>query len=79
MMDRRAFITVVGESILAAPLTANAQRLASPRRVGVLFVLLSSAGTEAQAFRQGLRDAGYTEGNHAFEQDSSLAYVRRGR
>jgi putative tryptophan/tyrosine transport system substrate-binding protein len=63
MMDRRAFITMVGGSILAAPLTANAQRSASPRRVGVLLVLLSPAGKEAQAFRQGLRDAGYVEGS----------------
>src|SRR5262245_66590985 len=62
-MDRRAFITVVGGSIVAAPLTTNAQRSASPRGVGVLLVLLSSAGKEAQAFRQGLRDAGYAEGS----------------
>src|SRR5262245_51343458 len=61
-MDRRAFIAVAG-GILAAPLTANAQRSASPRRVGVLFVLLSPEEKEAQAFRQGLRDAGYAEGS----------------
>ena len=63
MMDRRAFVAMVSGSILAAPTTASAQRSASPRRVGVLFVLLSSAGREAQAFRQGLRDAGYAEGS----------------
>src|SRR4029453_15556018 len=62
-MDRGAFLTIVGGSIVAAPLTGNAQRSASPRRVGVLFVLLSPAGKEAQAFRQGLRDAGYAEGS----------------
>jgi ABC-type uncharacterized transport system substrate-binding protein len=61
MMDRRAFVAMVSGSILAAPTTASAQRSTSPRRVGVLFVLLSSAGREAQAFRQGLRDAGYAE------------------
>src|SRR4029450_3054226 len=62
-MDRRAFITMVGGSILAAPTTASAQRSASPRRVGVLFVLLSSAGREAQAFPEGRGDAGYAEGS----------------
>src|SRR5262245_37794011 len=63
MMERRAFITFVGGSVVAAPLIAEAQRSASPRRIGVLFVLLSSTGKEAHAFRQGLRDAGYAEGS----------------
>lgn len=62
MMERRAFLTVVGGSVVAGPLIANAQRSTSPRRIGVLFVLLSSTGKEALAFRQGLRDAGYAEG-----------------
>jgi hypothetical protein len=56
-MDRRAFAIRVGGSILAAPLHAEGQRSAPPRRIGVLLVLLSPAGKEAQAFRQGLRDA----------------------
>jgi ABC-type uncharacterized transport system substrate-binding protein len=61
-MDRRVFITVVGGSILvAAPRVAGAQTL-SQRRIGVLLVLLSPAGNEAQAFRHGLRDVGYVEG-----------------
>ena len=41
---------------------ADAQQPASPRRVGVLLVLYSPESKEAQAFRQGLRDAGYAEG-----------------
>jgi ABC-type uncharacterized transport system substrate-binding protein len=41
---------------------ADAQQAASPRRIGVLLVLFSPESKEAQAFRQGLRDAGYAEG-----------------
>jgi putative ABC transport system substrate-binding protein len=59
-MNRRAFVTGLG-AVLARPMVAEAQ-VASPRRIGVLLVLLSPTGTEAQAFRQGLRDAGYVEG-----------------
>jgi len=66
-MTRRAFTFALGA--LAAclglgglPSAADAQPRASPWRIGVLLVLLSPAGREAQAFRQGLRDAGYVEG-----------------
>jgi putative ABC transport system substrate-binding protein len=41
---------------------ADAQKPESPRHVGVLLGGLSPESKEAQAFRQGLRDAGYTEG-----------------
>ena len=61
-MRRRVFLSTMTGSLLAAPLTAGAQQTASRRRIGVLFVLLSPAGKEAQAFRQGLRDASYVEG-----------------
>jgi putative ABC transport system substrate-binding protein len=61
-MERRTFLTTLAGGIFAAPLAAEAQQTASRRRIGVLFVLLSPAGKEAQAFRQGLRDAGYVEG-----------------
>src|SRR3954470_2642171 len=40
---------------------ADAQQPASPRRVGVLLAAFSPEGKEAQAFRQGLRDAGYVD------------------
>jgi len=39
-----------------------AQPATKPRTVGILLQGLSSTGPEAQAFRQGLRSAGYTEG-----------------
>jgi len=42
--------------------TAEAQLPASARRVGVLLVGFSPNGGQAQAFREGLRSAGYTEG-----------------
>ena len=40
---------------------ADAQQLVSPRRIGVLLALLGPDGKEVQAFRHGLRDAGYAE------------------
>jgi putative ABC transport system substrate-binding protein len=41
---------------------ADAQQPASPRRIEVLLTTFSPESKEAQAFRQGLRDAGYVEG-----------------
>ena len=67
MITRRAFTFAFGAlagcfRLGYRPSVAGAQQSASRRRIGVLLVLLSPAGTEAQAFRQGLRDAGYVEG-----------------
>src|SRR5215471_4108386 len=62
MMDRRAFITIVGGSILAAPLVADGQAKKTPR-IGFL------AGSSAEyikgriaAFEQALRELGYVDG-----------------
>ncbi len=41
---------------------ADSQQPAAPRRIGVLVVSFSPESKEAQAFREGLRDAGYAEG-----------------
>jgi len=49
-------------AIAFKPQSAYAQQPALPRRIGVLFVAFSPESKEAQAFRQGLRDAGYAEG-----------------
>jgi ABC transporter substrate binding protein len=57
-MDRRAFITVVGGSILASPLAGQAQQVGKAFRIGVLGV------GEPQLLRQSLRDAGYVEGQN---------------
>jgi len=63
-MDRRAFITLVGGSILAAPLAAGAQQAAKVYRLGYL----STGGTlnspYAEVLRQGLRDLGWVEGQN---------------
>jgi putative ABC transport system substrate-binding protein len=54
-----------------------AQQLQSPRRIAVLLVGFSSQSREVQALREGLRDAGYTEGRdialewHSAEGDYS--------
>jgi hypothetical protein len=42
--------------------SVDAQQAASPRRIGVLLVGFSPESREAQAFRQGMLDAGYAEG-----------------
>ena len=63
MMDRRAFISMVGGSILAGPLAAKAQQAGKVYRIGIL-----SGGSPTrnsphiEAFRQGLRDTGWVEG-----------------
>src|SRR5262245_53381629 len=68
-MDRRAFITVVGGSILAAPLAAEAQQTAKGHRIGVLIGSSESfIAPYIAIFRQALRALGYAQGsNIAFE------------
>ena len=63
-MRRRAFLAgAVG--YLATPLAAEAQPKDSLPRVGHLFVIPSSATAHLrEAFRQGLRELGYVEGQN---------------
>jgi putative ABC transport system substrate-binding protein len=59
-MDRRAFITLVGGSILAVPLAAEGQAGKVPR-IGMIGEF-SAAHPFVAAFRQGLGELGYAEG-----------------
>jgi len=60
-MDRRAFVTGLG-GVFAAPLSARAQRAAEPRRIGYLSSNSASLSHHlVDAFRQGLRELGWTE------------------
>ena len=66
-IGRRAFASglaglVVSLGAFCLPHASGAQQSASPRLIGVLLVEFSLESKEAQAFRQGLRDAGYAEG-----------------
>jgi putative ABC transport system substrate-binding protein len=63
-MRRREFITLIGGAA-AWPLASHSQQMASPPKVG----FLNSASAEgyasmAAAFREGLRETGYVEGQN---------------
>jgi len=69
-MRRREFITVVGGAIIACLPAAHAQQRGKPQRIGLLIpVSAQAAAANVAAFRQGLRDLGYTEG-----RDVALEY-----
>jgi len=75
MMDRRAFITMVGGSVLAAPPAARTQPAKVPT-IGVLVV--GSPGSERfwRMFRESMRDLGYVEGQNvrfAFRSDQQVS------
>jgi len=63
---RRLLLALIALAACVEPLGlsngADAQQPAAPRRIGVLLVGFSPEGSAAQAFREGLRNAGYTEG-----------------
>jgi putative tryptophan/tyrosine transport system substrate-binding protein len=65
-LKRREFITLLGGAAAAWPLAAHAQRSAKIPRVGII-----DEAPMWDAFRQGLRDLGYVEGqNIAFDYAS---------
>jgi putative tryptophan/tyrosine transport system substrate-binding protein len=63
VIDRRAFITLVGRSILVVPLVAEAQPAGKIPRIGILRPG-SPPDPLVEAFRQGLHELGYAEGRN---------------
>jgi putative ABC transport system substrate-binding protein len=64
-MNRRAFLSVVGMSLLAGPLRLAAQPAQRVPHVGYLFSFVPSEGRHLwEACRQGLRELGYVEGQN---------------
>ena len=62
-MDRRAFVTLMGGSILARPLAAEAQPPPKVAKIGLLTPSSpAGSGHLVEAFRQGFRQLGYIEG-----------------
>jgi ABC-type uncharacterized transport system substrate-binding protein len=64
MMDRRAFITVVGGSILVAPLAPEAQQPTRVHRIGYLLGTTREQEAFLEAFLEAMRALGYVEGQN---------------
>src|SRR5215813_15676217 len=63
-MDRRIFLSTMGAGVLAALSRAEAQQAAKAARIGWLGTQAAGGPHLLEAFRQGLRDLGYTEGRN---------------
>jgi putative tryptophan/tyrosine transport system substrate-binding protein len=61
-MRRREFITLLGSAAAAWPLAAHAQQPAKVPRVGILSPAANETAATLTAFREGIRDLGYVEG-----------------
>jgi putative ABC transport system substrate-binding protein len=75
---RREFITLVGRVAVAWPLAARAQQPAKVRRVGILMATRAERGHLIDAFKRGLQELGYVEGqNVAFKIRSAEGQYER--
>jgi putative ABC transport system substrate-binding protein len=63
-MSRHAFLSAVTGGLLAAPLAAAAQQAGRAHRLGFLWDGPATFPEEIEAFRQGLRELGYVEGQN---------------
>jgi putative tryptophan/tyrosine transport system substrate-binding protein len=65
VIDRRTFLAGTGAVLLAAPLAAEAQQAGKVARIGYLEFGSAAPGTPLlEAFRQGLRERGWVEGQN---------------
>jgi putative ABC transport system substrate-binding protein len=78
-MNRRAFITLLGGTAVAWPFVARAQQAAMPV-VGLLGITsLGNNEARLRAFRQGLKEIGYVEGENEAPRVHHHAVRRRWR
>ena len=64
-MNRRELISLLGGAVTALPLAARAQQPAKLPRIGILWPNpLAASGHLVDAFRQGLSELGYVEGQN---------------
>jgi putative tryptophan/tyrosine transport system substrate-binding protein len=63
-MNRRTFLCGLTLGALAAPLAVEGQPGSVLRRIGVLTLSVAFSTPTFEAFRQGLRDQGYVEGQN---------------
>jgi putative ABC transport system substrate-binding protein len=77
-MNRRTFLRALASGLLAAPFAAEAQPAGKVYRIGFLFWGAPGPSAELDAFRQGLRELGYIEGqNVAIEVRFASGRVER--